>query len=235
MVKVKPTFLPHFVGVRFSPFCVFIWTSSLVRKIARRLWNAEYNKKQGSLTLKSAKKRLSVAVYPSGKMTCMGARSEATARKELRKYARLVQRSIPYSEIPDELRTPTDMDQQYVYHRARFLGFRVANIKAEWELGFPVDLHGFCENYGQHFSVYYEPDIFPALKLSLEEPKLTMQVFTTGTVGVTGATSVKDINFACKEVLYSLAQSCQLHSTTHLQQPSLGSRARGALASANPG
>ena len=181
------------------------------RQIARRLWNAEYNKKQGSLTLKSAKKRLSVAIYPSGKMTCMGARSEATARMELRRHARLVQRSIRYSEISHSARAGVEPQHVYVYHKARFLGFRVANIKAEWELGFPVDLHTFCELYGSHFSVYYEPDIFPALKLTLTDPKLTIQLFTTGTVGVTGATSVSDINFACKEVLYSLAKPCELH------------------------
>eukprot|EP00668_Euglena_longa_P016553 GGOE01020826.1.p1 GENE.GGOE01020826.1~~GGOE01020826.1.p1 ORF type:complete len:333 (-),score=64.30 GGOE01020826.1:92-1090(-) len=180
------------------------------RQVARRLWNAEFNRKQGSLTLKSSWKRLAIAVYPSGKMTCMGARNEATARAELRRYARLVQQSIRIDELPKEVRGLCDPGSTHVYQKARFLGFRIANIKAEWELGFHVDLHGFYDKYASHFNVYYEPDIFPALKLTLTAPKLTMQVFTTGTVGITGATSVADVTFACKEVLYPLARPCML-------------------------
>jgi len=33
-----------------------------------------------------------------------------------------------------------DVSKTFFYHRARFLGFRVTNIKAEWHLGYPVDI-----------------------------------------------------------------------------------------------
>eukprot|EP00667_Euglena_gracilis_P015517 EG_transcript_16121 len=182
------------------------------QQVARRLWNAEHNRRQGCLTLKSAYRRLAVAVYPSGKMTCMGARSEAAARAELRRYARLVQRSIRLSELPEEVQAQCDPRTTHVYQNARFLGFRIANIKAEWELGFAVNLNRFYDAYASRFNVYYEPEIFPALKLTLTNPKLTMQVFSNGTVGITGATSAADVLLACKEVLYPLARPCELPS-----------------------
>eukprot|EP00667_Euglena_gracilis_P024003 EG_transcript_27375 len=47
---------------------------------------------------------------------------------------------------------------------------RIANIKAEWELGFAVNLNRFYDAYASRFNVYYEPEIFPALKLTLTNP-----------------------------------------------------------------
>jgi len=179
-------------------------------QIARRLWNVERNERHGALTMKCPRSRVSVSVYPSGKMTCVGAQSEDAARRALRQHCRLIQQSIRSHELPDGKGPNADTGDAAVYHRARFCNFRVHNVKAEWKLGFPVDLHSFHEQYGSYLSVYYEPSIFPALKLTLPEPKLTAQIFANGTVGITGATSFADVAFACKEVLYPLAKPCTL-------------------------
>lgn len=48
--------------------------------------------------------------------------------------------------------------------------------------GVAVSFHRFYDAYASRFNVYYEPEIFPALKLTLTNPKLTMQVFSNGTV-----------------------------------------------------
>lgn len=63
----------------------------------------------------------------------------------------------------------------------------------------------FRDDYG--LNVFYDPGIFPAVKLTLDSPvKLTAQLFASGAVGITGATSAKDIFFVCKEMLYEMCK-----------------------------
>eukprot|EP00906_Rhabdomonas_costata_P013415 RCo019279 len=177
-------------------------------QIARRLWNVEFNQRQKSLLLRSPRKRLCVAVYPSGKMTCVGARSETSARVELRRYARLIQKSIRFNELPG-LSDKVDTSGVFIYHHARFLGFRVTNIKAEYSLGYAVDIRRVYESCRDeyHLNVFYDADIFPAIKLTLESPfKMTVQLFSTGAVGITGATSTDDINFVCTKMLHEICR-----------------------------
>eukprot|EP01006_Ploeotia_vitrea_P013339 TRINITY_DN34939_c0_g1_i2.p1 TRINITY_DN34939_c0_g1~~TRINITY_DN34939_c0_g1_i2.p1 ORF type:complete len:319 (-),score=21.94 TRINITY_DN34939_c0_g1_i2:83-937(-) len=151
------------------------------REICRKLWNAEYSARQNSLTLKNRSLRLTIVAYSSGKMTCMGARTEEVAREQLRKYARLVQKSLRYTDYPN-LPKGVDLSKKYVYHAARFLSYRVCNIKAEWATGYPVDLRKAHDYFkaSPDYEVFYDPDQFPAVKIAMREPKLTMQLFATG-------------------------------------------------------
>jgi len=66
-------------------------------------------------------------------------------------------------------------------------GFKIQNIVATGDCGFPIRLEGLAHEQCKFSS--YEPELFPGLIYRMEVPKVVLLVFVSGRVVVTGAKS----------------------------------------------
>lgn len=120
------------------------------KQIARRLWNAVYDprRSQNGVQIVLRNPRTSTTVFQSGKVICLGAKSEASALIACRKVARLIQR------VPN-------------YNTISFSGFKVNNVTASGALGFRVDLNALARHPAHEPYAHYDPDHFPGLHYKL--------------------------------------------------------------------
>ncbi|XP_029312501.1 TATA-box-binding protein-like [Cottoperca gobio] len=135
--------------------------------IARKAWNVEYRPK--AVVMRIREPQATALIYNSGKIVFIGAKSEQKARLAARKCARKVQK----------LGFP-----------ARFLNFRICNVVASCN-SFPVRL----EQLALHHLCSYEPELFPGLYFH-GVPGITITIFATGKMSVTGAKSEAEIHAA---------------------------------------
>lgn len=131
-------------------------------------WNPEVFP---GLVFRIEKPRTATLIFASGKMVCTGATSERGARKAVEK----------------------------VVHRLKGKGFiilgkprfEIQNIVASADLKGRIDLERAAFEL-EH--VVYEPDQFPGLIYSMEEPNVVILIFTAGKLVITGA--------RCEEMVY---------------------------------
>ena len=78
--------------------------------------------------------------------------------------------------------------------QVKFSGFKVNNILASADVGFKISLdklshthNGLCQ---------YEPEIFPGLIYRMYSPKVTLEIFASGKIILTGAKTVEVIHEA---------------------------------------
>ena len=91
-----------------------------LKTIALHARNAEYNPKRFSACVMRLRDPKSTAlIFTSGKMVVTGVKSEPDARLGARKYARILQR---------------------LGFNAKFLNFRIHNVVASVDVGFPVHI-----------------------------------------------------------------------------------------------
>jgi transcription initiation factor TFIID TATA-box-binding protein len=136
--------------------------------IATQARNAEYNPRRfAAVILRLREPRATGLLFRSGKVVVTGARSEDDAKLAARKLARIAQR--------------------LGHPGVAFADFRVQNIVASTDVGFPVRLEGLvAEDSGRSQS--YEPELFPALIYRMLTPvKVVLLVFVSGKVTMTGA------------------------------------------------
>lgn len=81
-----------------------------------------------------------------------------------RKYARIVQK---------------------LGYPAKFIDFRIQNIVASCDVGFPIRLEGLALAHGVFSS--YEPELFPGLIYRMVKPKVVLLIFVSGKIVLTGA------------------------------------------------
>eukprot|EP01108_Squamamoeba_japonica_P008878 TRINITY_DN802_c0_g1_i4.p2 TRINITY_DN802_c0_g1~~TRINITY_DN802_c0_g1_i4.p2 ORF type:complete len:152 (+),score=74.08 TRINITY_DN802_c0_g1_i4:168-623(+) len=119
-------------------------------------------------------------IFASGKMVCTGAKSEDASKLASRKYARIIQK-LGFS--------------------VRFLDFKVQNIVASTDVGFPVRLEGLAHAHSKYSS--YEPELFPGLIYRLIKPKIVLLIFVSGKIVLTGGKRREDI-YQAFELVYSV-------------------------------
>ncbi len=81
---------------------------------------------------------------------------------------------------------------------ARFSNFHVENMTASANCGFPVRLEELLEEHRATAS--YEPELFAGLVYRLLDPKLSLLVFVSGKVVISGAKSREEISRAFKSI-----------------------------------
>ena len=77
--------------------------------------------------------------------------------------------------------------------------FKVENMVALATTGFSLKLHALVEALNEQENITgaeYNPEIFPALKCTVVEPKASIRVFTNGKVNIVGITSLKQAHEA---------------------------------------
>ena len=149
------------------------------KTIAFKARNAEYNpRKVNAVVLRFRSPRCTALVYSNGKVMVTGCRSEDQARMACKKVAKVVYKCNHPS--------------------VRFADFKIENIVASTDVRFPVRLEGLA--YEHRASCSYEPELFPGLVYRLLEPKISLLIFVSGKVVITGSRNRDDIITAFKSL-----------------------------------
>ncbi|TNN82548.1 TATA box-binding protein-like protein 1 [Liparis tanakae] len=158
-----------------------------LRTIALEGNNVIYKPEFGKVLIKLRKPKITASIWSSGKIICTGATSEDDAKIGARRLARLLQK---------------------LGFRVRFSAFKVVNVLAVCSMPFAIQLIDFTKKNRPIAS--YEPELHPAATYRIKHIKATVQVFSTGSITVTGpnvqnvATAVEHIYpllFDCKRAL----------------------------------
>ncbi|PHT60381.1 TATA-box-binding protein [Capsicum baccatum] len=157
-----------------------------LKGIALKARNAEYNPKRFPAVIMRVKEPKTTAlIFATGKVVVTGAKNEGDAKYAARKYARIVQKIGCHLGV-------------------KFKDFKIQNIVASCDVGFPIRLEGLALAHGAFSS--YEPEIFPGLIYRMKQPKIVMLVFTSGKIVITGAKVREDIYTAFDSIYPVLTQ-----------------------------
>ncbi|KAJ4835223.1 hypothetical protein Tsubulata_821049 [Turnera subulata] len=142
-----------------------------LKLIALSARNSEYNPHRFSAVIMRIKEPKTTAlIFASGKLVCTGAKSEALSKVAARKYVRIVQK-IGYPDV-------------------KFVDFKVQNIVASCDVQFPIKLEHLATMHYKYSN--YEPELFPGLIYRMTKPKVSLLIFVSGKVVITGAKKRED-------------------------------------------
>lgn len=152
--------------------------------IANKARNAEYNPQRfQAVIIRIRDPRTTALIFHSGKLIVTGAKNEDDCHTAARKYVGIIQK---------------------IGFAAHFRNFRIQNITATCDMGFPIRLEGFL--YKHAASSTYEPELFPGLVYRMKEPKVVLLIFVSGKVVITGAKAVDDLGDALQNIYDHLAE-----------------------------
>ena len=150
-----------------------------MKAVAFKARNAEYNpRKVNAVVLRFRSPRATALVYSNGKVMITGCRSEEDARTTCKKVAKMISKCN--------------------HPLVRFADFKLENIIASTDVRYPVRLEGLA--YEHRGSCSYEPELFPGLVYRLLDPKISLLVFVSGKIVITGGRSKEDIVTAFKSI-----------------------------------
>ncbi|KFD58733.1 hypothetical protein M513_00426 [Trichuris suis] len=145
-----------------------------LKKIVLRVRNAEYNPARfPAVILRIRDPRTTSLVFSTGKMVCVGARTEDMCHLACRKYVRIMQK--------------LDFD-------AKFQDFKIENMTASFDMRFPIHLERLSLAHAQFCT--YEPELFAGLVYRMVNPRVVLIIFVSGKVTILGAKSRKDLDEA---------------------------------------
>lgn len=145
-----------------------------LRRIALNICNTVYDPRRShAASVRIKEPPAVVQVHASGKVVVTGAKSEEGAHLAAKKVAKLVQ----------NLRFPVV-----------FKAFEVHNVCGACHLGYAVALDSMYRDHSLHCS--YEKELWAGLRYTLEDPKVAVDVYTSGNVVFKGAKSTAILNEA---------------------------------------
>jgi len=122
------------------------------------------------LVFRLKRPKTATLIFGSGKMICTGAKSGKESRRAIMKVVKeLKNEGIIIISKPD---------------------FKVVNIVASASLGGKVDLEKAVSTLRK---TIYEPEQFPGLICRMDEPKVVMLIFASGSLVCTGAKKEQDV------------------------------------------
>ena len=142
-----------------------------LEKLSQTVSNAEYNPRRfAAVIMRIREPRTTALVFHSGKMIITGAKTESDSRAGGHKYVQIIQK---------------------IGFAATFRDYKIQNMTATCDMGFPIRLEGLVYAHSQQAT--YEPELFPGLVYKMTNPKVVFLVFVSGKVVATGAKSEKII------------------------------------------
>lgn len=151
-----------------------------LKTIALQARNIEYNPKRFSAAIMRVRTpRATALIFSTGKLVTLGVASTKDAKSASRKFVKILKKI-----------TKLDMT---------ITRFQVHNIVSTFDFGFRINLLRLCADHNKF--CHYEPVLFPALTYRLLQPRLTLIVFNSGKVVITGAKSWKDTCSAHKKIV----------------------------------
>ena len=122
------------------------------------------------LVFRLKRPKTATLIFSSGKMICTGAKSGKESRRAIMKVVKeLKKNGIIIVSKPD---------------------FKVVNIVASASLGGQVDLE---KTVSMLRNTMYEPEQFPGLVYRMDEPKVVILIFASGSLVCTGAKKEQDV------------------------------------------
>ena len=122
------------------------------------------------LVFRLKRPKTATLIFSNGKMVCTGAKSEKESRSAIMKVVKELKKcGIIILSKPD---------------------LKVVNIVASASLGGKVDLEKAVTTLGK---AIYEPEQFPGLIYRVDEPKVVILVFASGSLVCTGAKTEQDV------------------------------------------
>lgn len=148
-----------------------------LKNIAQRARNCEYNPRRfAALIMRVREPKTTALIFASGKLVVTGAKDEESSLRAARKYARIIQQVQPESQRS----------------RVGCRDFHVQNVVASVDVRFPIRLEGLLHAHGMF--AHYEPELFPGLVYKHQQPRVTLLIFVSGKVVLTGAKTPKQIH-----------------------------------------
>lgn len=93
---------------------------------------------------------------------------------------------------------------QKVGFPARFNDFKVQNMTATCDVGFPIRLEGLI--YAHAANATYEPELFPGLVYRMTDPKVVLLIFVSGKIVITGAKTAEALGMAVENIFDHLLE-----------------------------
>lgn len=93
---------------------------------------------------------------------------------------------------------------QKVGFPVQFTDYKVQNMTATCDVGFPIRLEGFL--YAHATNATYEPELFPGLVYRMTDPKVVLLIFVSGKVVITGAKTSDDLSAAIEKIYDNLLE-----------------------------
>ncbi len=160
--------------------------------VASHARNAEYNPRRFSAVIMRLREpsKATALLFGTGKLCVTGVKNEDDAKFAARKIAKIVLK-LGFS--------------------AGFEDFKIQNMVASGDLGFPVRLEGIADEHSKFSS--YEPELFPGLIYRVESPRVVLLVFVSGKICVTGAKSRSQLLDAVQKlypVLYKVRAGARM-------------------------
>lgn len=149
------------------------------KRISVRIRNSEYNPKRfPACIFKLASPKTTHLLFPSGRIICIGCKSEEDGRLALRKVCRLL--------------------QKLGVKNSKFENFTIQNMVANCAVGFPIRLEGLA--YGHSKYCKFEPEVFPGVVYRMVSPKCCLLIFVSGRMLITGCKSRETIKRAFSNI-----------------------------------
>ena len=181
---------PHIVNIVSM---VDLGTPLKLREIALQLKNSEYNPSRiNAVIIRIKEPKTAALVFNSGIIIVLGAKDKEKSKEAAKIFAKQI-KNLGYN--------------------ARFINFKIVNIVATCDLGFPIKLtklniklnsllnkNQSSNNKGEKDPCHYEPELFPGLIYHMRKPELTLLVFKSGKMNFVGAKNKDDIFEALKKI-----------------------------------
>ena len=148
--------------------------------ILERGYNVELKKNRKYIIMKLKQPKFTAKIWPSGKILCMGAKSEKDSKINARRIARLLQK-LGYNVV--------------------FSNFTIHNCHGSVLLPFHIKIVDFCK---AHQEASYEPELHAGVIYKVEELGATITIHQNGQM-IIFAPSVKNVKEAV-EYVYPLVE-----------------------------
>jgi len=151
--------------------------------------NVEYRpKKFPGLVFRLKQPKTATLIFRNGKMVCTGAKSEKLARRAVR-------------NVVKELRGANFIID-------KFPEVVVQNMVATAHLGGKADLEAAADILG---NIMYEPEQFPGAVYRMDDPKVVILIFATGSIVITGARNEEQVHEAAEKIRATLVDNSLIY------------------------
>ena len=146
--------------------------------IMKNFRNVEYRpKKFPGLVFRLKRPKTATLIFTTGKMVCTGAKSEKLAKRAVKNVVKELKKSgFIINKFPDVV---------------------IQNMVASAHLGGKADLEAAADILD---NIMYEPEQFPGAVYRMDEPKVVILIFSSGSLVITGAKSEEQVHEAAEKI-----------------------------------
>jgi transcription initiation factor TFIID TATA-box-binding protein len=154
-----------------------------LQSLSDRMNNSEYNPRRFSaLTVRTKSPKTAALIFASGKMVVNGARTMGDMEQAVRAHHRAISKAG--------------------YPTCQVVSVTVCNIVATCDVCAPLRLEALqIALGGADGGAEYDTDVFAGLRYRLCDPEVTMMIFSSGKVNITGAKSYAIVLAAFEKML----------------------------------